>query len=54
MHFAALAAHKAGVRVVLVGEGSDEIFGGYDDMVTILATSLPRWNRVRRRQRVGD
>ena len=48
MHFAAAAAHKAGVRVALVGEGSDEVFGGYDDMVTILDTSLPRWNAVRR------
>jgi asparagine synthase (glutamine-hydrolysing) len=48
MHFAAAAAHKAGVRVVLVGEGSDEVFGGYGDMVRILRTSLPRWNRVRR------
>ncbi len=52
MHFAAAAAHKAGIRVVLVGEGSDEVFGGYDDMVKILATSLPRWNGVRRLPRV--
>jgi asparagine synthase (glutamine-hydrolysing) len=51
-HFAAAAAHKAGVRVVLVGEGSDEVFGGYDDMVRILTTSLPRWNAVRRLPRV--
>jgi asparagine synthase (glutamine-hydrolysing) len=47
-HFVCKAAHDAGLKVVLVGEGSDEVFGGYDDMVTILRTTLPRWRRIMR------
>jgi asparagine synthase (glutamine-hydrolysing) len=48
MHFVCKAAHAAGLKVVLVGEGSDEVFGGYDDMVTILRTTMPRWQRIMR------
>lgn len=48
MHFVCKAAHESGIKVVLVGEGSDEVFGGYDDMVTILRTTLPRWQRIMR------
>jgi asparagine synthase (glutamine-hydrolysing) len=48
MHFVCKAAHDAGLKVVLVGEGSDEVFGGYDDMVTILRTTMPRWRRIMR------
>jgi asparagine synthase (glutamine-hydrolysing) len=48
MHFVCKAAHAAGIKVVLVGEGSDEVFGGYDDMVAILRTTLPRWRRIMR------
>ena len=52
MHFVVGAARRAGVTVVLVGEGSDEVFGGYDDMVRILDVSMPRFERVRRLPRV--
>src|SRR5262249_33872974 len=48
MHFAARAAKDDGVKVVLVGEGSDEVFGGYDDMRRLLSTTLPRFERVRK------
>jgi len=48
MHFVCKAAHEAGLKVALVGEGSDEVFGGYDDMVTILRRTLPRWSRLMR------
>lgn len=48
MHFVSKAAHDAGIKVVLVGEGSDEVFGGYDDMVTILTQTMPRWSRLMR------
>lgn len=48
MHFVCKAAHAAGIKVVLVGEGSDEVFGGYDDMVTILNKTMPRWLRLMR------
>src|SRR6185503_11967243 len=52
MHFVSRAVRQAGVTVVLVGEGSDEVFGGYDDMVRILDVSLPRFERVRRLPRM--
>jgi asparagine synthase (glutamine-hydrolysing) len=52
MHFVSKAAHSAGIKVVLVGEGSDEVFGGYDDMVTILSQTLPRWTRLMRTPRL--
>jgi asparagine synthase (glutamine-hydrolysing) len=48
MHFVARAARAGGVTVVLVGEGSDEVFAGYDDMVRAGAVSLPRFARLRR------
>ena len=48
MHFVCKAAHATGLKVVLVGEGSDEVFGGYEDMVTILQKTLPRWQRMLR------
>jgi asparagine synthase (glutamine-hydrolysing) len=52
MHFVARAARAGGVTVVLVGEGSDEVFGGYDTMVHALDVALPRFDRVRRLPRV--
>jgi asparagine synthase (glutamine-hydrolysing) len=52
MHFISRAVRDAGVTVVLVGEGSDEVFGGYDDMVRLLDVSMPRFERVRRLPRV--
>jgi asparagine synthase (glutamine-hydrolysing) len=48
MHFIARAAKQGGVTVVLVGEGSDEVFAGYDDMAHAVAVSLPRFEKVKR------
>ena len=48
MHFAARAARQSGLVVVLVGEGADEVFAGYDDMVHAVRVGLPRFERVRR------
>ena len=48
MHFLCQRARQDGVIVVLVGEGSDEVFGGYDDMARILNVSSPRFDRIRR------
>jgi asparagine synthase (glutamine-hydrolysing) len=48
MHFLCRQARKDGVIVVLVGEGSDEVFGGYGDMAHLIKTAKPRWDRIRR------
>jgi asparagine synthase (glutamine-hydrolysing) len=48
MHFLCRQARRDGVIVVLVGEGSDEVFGGYGDMAHLLNTAQPRWERIRR------
>jgi asparagine synthase (glutamine-hydrolysing) len=52
MHFVARAARAGGVTVVLVGEGSDEVFAGYDDMVRAGTVALPRFARLRRLPRI--
>ena len=46
MHFVAQTAKQCGVTVVLVGEGSDEVFGGYPDMARLLASHDRRWRRL--------
>jgi asparagine synthase (glutamine-hydrolysing) len=48
MHFLCKQARKDGVIVVLVGEGSDEVFGGYGDMAHLVNSAGPRWERLRR------
>lgn len=48
MHFVSRAAHADGIKVVLVGEGSDEVFGGYDDLRRYATRSLPRWRQLMR------
>jgi asparagine synthase (glutamine-hydrolysing) len=46
MHFVAQAAKKGGVTVVLVGEGSDEVFGGYPDMTRLIGSHDSTWRRL--------
>ncbi len=46
MHFLSRAARKDGNIVILVGEGSDEVFGGYSDMVRMVNRASPRWERL--------
>ncbi|MDB4957936.1 MAG: Asparagine synthetase [Myxococcales bacterium] len=48
MHFVSKAAHEHGVKVVLVGEGSDEVFGGYEDMARFVNRSSRRWEQLKR------
>jgi len=48
MHFLCRQARKDGVIVVLVGEGSDEVFGGYGDMKHVLDSASRRWDQLRR------
>jgi|RhiMetdeSRZDD1v2_1073273.scaffolds.fasta_scaffold04266_6 asparagine synthase (glutamine-hydrolysing) len=47
MSFLCRQARKDGVIVVLVGEGSDEVFGGYGDMAHMLNVAARRWDRIR-------
>src|SRR5262249_26345181 len=53
MHFVARAAKKRGVTVVLVGEGGDEVFGGYPDMRRLIASHEVKWRRLRRLPRAS-
>lgn len=47
MHFVARAAKQRGITVVLVGEGSDEVFGGYPDILRASASHDRKWRRLR-------
>ena len=51
-HFVSRAAHQAGIKVVLVGEGSDEVFCGYPDFPTLLHTYNTRWSLLKRLPRI--
>jgi asparagine synthase (glutamine-hydrolysing) len=48
MHFVSRAAHQAGIKVVLVGEGSDEVFCGYPDFPRLYKTFNGRWSLLKR------
>jgi asparagine synthase (glutamine-hydrolysing) len=48
MHFVSRAAHRAGIKVVLVGEGSDEVFCGYPEFPALLRTFDGRWALLRK------
>jgi len=48
MHFVSRAAKEHGVTVVLVGEGSDEVFGGYEDFATSLSSYSDKWKPLLR------
>jgi asparagine synthase (glutamine-hydrolysing) len=48
MHFLCRRVRQDGVKVVLVGEGSDEVFGGYDDMAHLVTSAGGKWDAVRR------
>jgi asparagine synthase (glutamine-hydrolysing) len=45
-HFVARAAKQRGITVVLVGEGSDEVFGGYPDMTRLVGSYDKTWRRL--------
>jgi asparagine synthase (glutamine-hydrolysing) len=47
MYFVAQAAKREGVTVVLVGEGSDEVFGGYEDMARLAGSHRTKWRRLK-------
>jgi asparagine synthase (glutamine-hydrolysing) len=46
MYFVSKAAKQHGVTVVLVGEGSDEVFGGYEDMQRLIHSHATKWQRL--------
>ena len=46
MHFVSKAAKDGGVTVVLAGEGSDEVFGGYGDMAQVRKVASGRWAQL--------
>ncbi len=48
MHFVSRAAHQAGIKVVLVGEGSDEVFCGYPDFAALLRVFNGRWSLLKK------
>ncbi len=52
MHFVSRAAHQAGIKVVLVGEGSDEVFCGYPDFPALLRTFNGRWSLLKKLPRI--
>ncbi len=52
MHFLSRAAHRAGIKVVLVGEGSDEVFCGYPDFPALLRVFNGRWALLKRLPRM--
>lgn len=52
MHFVSRAAHQAGIKVVLVGEGSDEVFCGYPDFARLLKTFNGRWSLLKKMPQV--
>jgi asparagine synthase (glutamine-hydrolysing) len=48
MHFLCERVRRDGVIVALVGEGSDEVFGGYPDMASLIAQASKRWALINR------
>jgi asparagine synthase (glutamine-hydrolysing) len=48
MHFLCKKVRADGVIVVLVGEGSDEVFGGYPEMAEVIGPVGRRWDLLNR------